>query len=176
MTSHINIGLRHIFPFYVFLSLTAGSICATLARRRASWLPVTATLIIGVSALVAINAWPNTLGYFNRLVGGTTNGHAYVLDSNLDWNQDIWRLRTFLQQHGFTSVHLALFGSIPADKVFPGRLPVLTDEDVDRGVQPTGLVVISAGQLYNEDGPFHWLRSYTPNWRVGSSITVYDFR
>lgn len=176
LTSHINIGLRHIFPMYVFVPLTGGSLIFALKRFRSrlvKWL-VLAIALISIS--VSWHAWPNTIGYFNLMAGGTRGGYRYLLDSNLDWNQDIWRLQTFLHQHHFDHAHLVLFGSIPYDSVFPGHLSVLTDQDIAAGVRPDGIVVISAGQLYNADGPFHWLRAYPPTWRVGSSITVYDFR
>ncbi len=176
MTSHINIGLRHIFPTYVFLPLTVGSLVAAAQRwrpRPARWAIVGAVII---PIMVAVAAWPNTIGYFNSFGGGTTGGYRFVLDSNLDWNQDIWRLRSWLNQRRLPRVHLVLFGSIPADKVFPERLPVLTDDQIASGERPRDIVVISAGQLYNEDGPFHWLRAYRPTWRIGSSITAYDFR
>lgn len=176
MTSHINIGLRHIFPTYVFLPLAVGSLLTAAKRwrpRLAVW--TTAGAII-LPITVGWAAWPNTIGYFNGFGGGTTGGYRFVLDSNLDWNQDIWRLRAWLDRRRFPRVHLALFGSIPLDAVFPERRPVPTDDQIASGERPRDVVVISAGQLYNEDGPFRWLRTYRPTWRIGSSITAYDFR
>ncbi|MEK7537746.1 MAG: hypothetical protein AAB619_02115 [Patescibacteria group bacterium] len=176
MTSHINIGVRHVFPAYVFWPLAVGSLLAVIGRR---WPRVRSAVAVTVAVLtvsVATLAWPHTIGYYNGLIGGTAQGHRYVLDSNLDWNQDIWRLRRFLDTQRFPEVHLALFGSIPTETIFPERLNVLGDQEVAAGVRPTGVVVISAGQLYNLDGPFSWLRPLTPRWRIGSSINVYDFR
>lgn len=176
MTSHINIGVRHIFPVEPFLFLAVGSL-ATWSRLPSPrfWRGV----IIVLCALLPITtwrAWPRTIGYFSEVIGRQENGYRYLLDSNLDWNQDIWRLQSFLDQHRFPEVHLVLFGSIPYRTVFPTTLDVLTTTDIERGVRPTGIVIISAGQLYNQDGPFAWLRDYHPTWRVGSSINAYDFR
>jgi len=176
MTSHINIGIRHIFPTYIFFPLAAGSLIAYLHRRRANIVaPLVSILVIIVITITTI-AWPNTIGYYNGLFGGTNQGHRYVLDSNLDWNQDIWRLRHFLDKEKFPEVHIALFGSIPSDRIFPEQLPILQGTDISQGILPTGIIAISQGQLYNVDGPFGWLRPYQPRWRIGSSINVYDFR
>lgn len=176
MTSHINLGLRHIFPTYIFFPLAAGSLIAYLQKKHARFGAVAAGSIAALAVIITTTAWPNTIGYYNGLFGGTQNGHRYVLDSNLDWNQDIWRLRSFLNKHKFSEVHIALFGSIPTDRVFPEQLPILQNQDIAFGLQPSGIIAISAGQLYNVDGPFAWLRAYQPKWRVGSSIHIYDFR
>ncbi len=175
LASHINIGLRHVFPVYPFFFLALGGLAVPWIRhdRWRRW--VVSVGIVG-SIMTGLLAWPNTIGYFNALAGGTTNGHRYLLDSNLDWNQDIWRLRRFLDSQDFPEVHLALFGSIPVHQIFPNTLPVLEGQAIAAGQRPSGVVVISAGQLYNQDGPFGWLQTYTPRWRVGSSIWIYDFR
>lgn len=176
MTSHINIGLRHIFPVEPFLFLAIGSMASApiltnhVARKK---MLVGA---LGTLPLLAVLSWPNTIGYFSEIIGGPRQGYQYLLDSNLDWNQDIWRLRNFLQLQHFPEVHLVLFGSIPYRNIFPTTLPVLEDQAIASGQRPSGIVIISAGQLYNQDGPFAWLRSYRPQWRIGSSISVYDFR
>lgn len=172
MSSHINIGLRHIFPIEPFMFLSIGSLVTVGGRLWQRGL----LLAVCTLPIVAITSWPNTIGYFSGMFGGTREGYRYLLDSNLDWNQDIWRLNSFLHQHRFDEVHMVLFGSVPYRTLFPGSLSVLTDQEIDQGLKPSGIVIISAGQLYNQDGPFSWLRPYHPNWRVGSSITVYDFR
>ena len=106
MTSHINIGVRHIFPTYVFFPLAAGSLIAYLHKKYAQIVPAVAASIAVLSIVVATAAWPNTIGYYNGVFGGTKNGHRYVLDSNVDWNQDIWRLRAFVDRQQFSAVHL----------------------------------------------------------------------
>lgn len=176
LTSHINIGLRHIFPVYPFLFMALGGLGAIpwpVVNRYRYYVLIIAILSLFATSLFA---WPNTIGYFNSLAGGTTGGHRYLLDSNLDWNQDIWRLKSFLKQHHIQEYRLALFGSIPRDRVFPEAQPMLTDQEFERGIRPREIVIISAGQLWNVNGPYHWLQEYQPMWRIGSSITVYDFR
>lgn len=175
MTSHINIGVRHAFPVYVFIfPLLASLAVKGRAFKRVRWSQIVTVAAI-LNILVAAKAWPNTIGYFSGLVGGTNHGHAYLLDSNLDWNQDLWRLRSYLDKESFSEVHLAVFGSVPSSGFFPDARAILTDPDIAAGVKPQGIVVTSAGMLYDPNVPLHWLRSYQPIKNIGSSIYVYDF-
>jgi hypothetical protein len=43
--------------------------------------------------------WPHSLSYFNELVGGPLYGHAHLVDSNIDWGQDLLLLKRWLEQH-----------------------------------------------------------------------------
>lgn len=176
LTSHIDIGVRHIFPVYPFIFLAIGSIASQAIGRWKK--PIQVGLAAGVIglALTAGFAWPHTLAYFNALAGGTKNGTNILLDSNFDWNQDIWRLRSYLDRHPYPEVHLALFGTIPEGRVFPEAYPVLQDQEIQSGIKPSGIVIVSAGILYDRNGSLVWLRPYRPIAIVGSSIYVYDFR
>lgn len=171
--SHINIGVRHILPVYPFMFLGI----AWLVRSSAPWWIWRKWLIPGLmltSLAVALAAYPNTIGYFNATAGGTSGGHRYLLDSNLDWNQDIWRLRRWLDRHNVTDYSLALFGSIPAEKIFPEAKPIPPESLIAAGYRPKGPIIISAGQLFNRDGPFAWLRDRPVQARVGSSIWIFN--
>jgi hypothetical protein len=43
--------------------------------------------------------YPHSLSYFNELAGGPNNGHAHLLDSNIDWGQDLLFLRDWMNNH-----------------------------------------------------------------------------
>jgi hypothetical protein len=43
---------------------------------------------------------PNYLGYFNELAGGPSGGWRYLVDSNLDWGQDLRALKQWMDDHG----------------------------------------------------------------------------
>ncbi len=176
MTSHINIGVRHVFPVYVFLPFTIVAVLRYLQHYRPKLVPAIALSVSIITVIVATSAWPNTIGYYNALAGGTNDGHRIVLDSNLDWNQDIWRLKNFLHQQQFSDIHIALFGSIPTPTLFPNALPILNDQQIHDGLRPTGIVIISAGILYDVHGSLTWYRTQPARWRIGSSMYIYDYR
>lgn len=176
MASHVNIGVRHVFPTYVFFPLAGGALVAYAQSHYKRVTVLVASGLVVSSILIGTMAWPNTIGYFNGLIGGTAQGHRLLGDSNLDWNQDFWRLRAWLDRRHFTDVHLAMFGSIPSNLYFPEATRVLTDQEIQAGIKPHGIIAISSNMLYIFDTPYHWLRSIQPTWRVGSSINVFDFR
>ncbi len=176
MTSHINIGFRHIFATYVFFPLAAGSALHYLHRRGTRWIPGIAMSIAIVTMTVGTLAWPNTIGYFNGFAGGAKNGWHYVTDSNLDWGQDYIRLHNFFDQQKFSEVHVALFGSVPSNVYFPEATGVMRDDEITAGLHPSGIIAVSYNELYFGDTSLTWLRSQAPTWRIGSSILVFDFR
>ncbi|MBI3573327.1 MAG: glycosyltransferase family 39 protein [Candidatus Kerfeldbacteria bacterium] len=176
LASHINIGLRHIFPIYPFLYLGIARLVSIRPTRWLRWwYSLLLVLALGIGA-TALASWPNTIGYFNVAAGGTKGGARYLLDSNLDWDQDFWRLRSWLDQQHFTLVHIALFGPIPRQNFFPEALPVPRDSLTGARVKPRDIIIVSANLLYNPDEGLQWLQAYPPRWHIGSSIYAYDFR
>lgn len=108
LTSRINIGHRHLLPIYGPLLALAGG-ATTWADRR--WLrTIGVALLLWLTASVGFNH-PHYLSYFNEFIGGPRNGYRYLADSNIDWGQDIKRLRSYAQRHPSETIKLAYFGS-----------------------------------------------------------------
>jgi len=130
LTSHLNIGHRHILPTYPVLFILLGGFGAWLDVKRP-------TALILVAALGAWHAgeslWirPHYVAYFNELAGGPANGWRHLADSSLDWGQDLPALGRWLRAHNSgparAPVYLAYFGT--GDPLYEGitatRLPSL---------------------------------------------------
>ena len=56
-------------------------------------------------------ATPRYLSYFNVAAGGARGGTAHLVDSNIDWGQDLRRLKRWMEAHGVPEVDLAYFGT-----------------------------------------------------------------
>jgi len=180
MASKINIGVRHILPVYPFLFIL---VAAIVLRARWGWprrvlsfvLCVVALLEVGESAMV----YPHYLAFFNSVSGGPGNGSWYLVDSNLDWGQDLRRLRDWRQAHGNPPLCLAYFGS--ADRAYYGlpakELPPTWDTE-SRSYQDciAAVSVTFLKDVYVKPGYFQWLREMQPLGRVGYSIYLYDLR
>ncbi len=178
MTSRINIGVRHILPVIPFLYLFVAMI---LARGKLILLAAGLALLALVETAVV---HPDYVAFFNKLVGGPRSGEKYLLDSNLDWGQDLWRARAWLDQNAHERVvTLRAFGN--------SRLREWKTEGTNlspEGSAPQGLVLISKNYLYDvypyivadqtgqpEIQPsIAWLRNRQPVARIGYSINVYD--
>ncbi|MDP1798536.1 MAG: hypothetical protein Q8K78_13675, partial [Planctomycetaceae bacterium] len=62
--------------------------------------------------LAALRYHPHHLSYFNELAGGPEHGREHLVDSNLDWGQDLHALRDYLREHPASEpLQLAYFGS-----------------------------------------------------------------
>jgi hypothetical protein len=186
VASRMNIGLRHILPIYPFLYVLIGGVAAWLWRRSRRFARV------GLAALavwyVASNVWiyPDYLAYFNESVGGPDNGYKILLDSNLDWGQDLKGLKLWMDRHQVKNIQLLEFGYSDAeyygiDAVFlPGSWMVY-DPPATRPAEKPRYVAASASILYS---PFligpkakvdftKRFRSIKPIAKIGYSIFVY---
>jgi len=153
LRSHLNIGHRHILPTYPPMFIFAGATglwfplsaiqqagrksaagsrdrtnVATPTAPRASSVARAATvaaLVLG--ALESIGFWPNYLAYFNVVAGGPRQGYRRLVDSSLDWGQELIGLKKWLDEHPADSsnpqrVFVSYFGTgRPAQYNIRGR-------------------------------------------------------
>jgi 4-amino-4-deoxy-L-arabinose transferase-like glycosyltransferase len=110
----LNIGYRHILPILPFLFVFASSVARSIELRKT---PVAATclLIVAWYLIGSVRIYPHYLAYFNELVGGPDNGWRYLVDSNLDWGQDLKGLKSYMEQAGIEEIYLSWFGSTYPD-------------------------------------------------------------
>lgn len=112
--SHLNIGQRHILPTYPVLFIAAGALIALARAYRA---PIAAVLaaLAGWHAVEAVRIAPHFLAYFNEFAGGPAHGYRHLVDSSLDWGQDLPGLADWLKARDLpsptTPVYLAYFGT-----------------------------------------------------------------
>lgn len=104
LKSNLNIGVRHIlptFPFvYILVSGQVKRIFSFLKGKKFSgiWVLAFGFLILWYM-LSSLSIFPYYLTHFNELVGGSKNGYIYVTDSNLDWGQDLKRLKKWIDKY-----------------------------------------------------------------------------
>ena len=106
---HINIGLRHILPIYPLIYvLIGGLININISRKRLDGIIL--TLAMTWSVWTSINIYPYYLAYFNEFIGGPQNGYKYLVDSNLDWGQDLPGLKEYMDRNSIKKIKLSYFG------------------------------------------------------------------
>lgn len=112
--SHLNIGHRHILPFYPVLFILLGGLAArgVLPGRWRVALPL--VLVTG-QAVATARTHPHYIAFFNTLSGGPAHGYRLLVDSSLDWGQDLPGLARHLRERQGAAaeepVFLAYFGS-----------------------------------------------------------------
>ena len=124
--------------------------------------------------------FPNYLAFFNTLCGGVKSGPKYLLESNIDWGQDLKKLRALVTPYGRAPVCLEYFGN--ADMEYygfasVGSIPWTKDAEGRERVDCLGAISVNLLHgLYTDADAFSWLRDRKPLARVGGSIYVYDLR
>ena len=127
--------------------------------------------------------YPHSLSYFNEFTGGPTVGHWHLINSNVDWGQDLFHLKKWLDAHPEANpVHLAYFGTIdpllagidyslpPLDRPQPGwhavsvQLLRIPDRAVFNG---------HGGQQHVSAARYDYFWKLTPVARAGYSIYIY---
>jgi len=145
-----------IFPFFfIWISQCLGSSMQSeqieldrgVCRTRAMPLAAAGLLIWAIGSSLCV--YPHSLSYFNELVGGPRGGHAHLLDSNLDWGQDLkyvkWWLETRLDDE---PVFLAFNG--PIDPIRVGievEPPASVADELSLQNLPPGWYAISVSYL-----------------------------
>jgi hypothetical protein len=186
VTNTYQVGIRNILPVYPFCLLIAAVAAMSLAHRRAGRLVLGGLMVSWVAVLAGV--YPYTLTFFNRFVGGPSNGYRYLADSNVDWGQGLKLLKAWMDEEKVSHIALAYFGT--ADPAYYGvqytSLPAATPQfdlpSIDRAwTRPAlpGFVAISATVLTGVYLDPEWQTFYrgihdmTPVAVLGNSIFVY---
>ena len=117
INTKLNIGHRHILPTYPAMFILFGAASHWFRQHgRLRWIMSSAVLLC-VFLLVGecFATYPHYLAYFNWVAGGPANGYKHLVDSSLDWGQDLPGLKRWLKEHdldapGKVPVYLAYFG------------------------------------------------------------------
>lgn len=166
MTSNINIGHRHILVTYPVVFILAGGIVRWRHRlQRALTMGLMALLVL-VYLVETLSIWPHYLAFFNTAAGGPPKGYRHLVDSSLDWGQDLPGLKQWLDRERerrgkLPAVYQAYFGTaspayfkIPARHlVFRNYLWTADVTSATAGLKP-GLYCVSATALQQVYGMF----------------------
>jgi hypothetical protein len=173
LTSHLDIGIRHIMPVYPVLFVLAGANVFWLLGEKPLFKIALAALLVGTMT-ESLCVWPNYLAFFNRFVGGPRNGYQYLVDSCLDWGQELPGLHQWLEKNvpaaNAPPVYLSYFGT--GDPKFYGISALLLPGFFDLASPQTfplqgGVYCLSATMLQGVYSQFH------PPWTPANE-TLYD--
>ncbi len=171
LPSNINIGLRHILPVYPFLAITAAFAVVRMWRNEThrALARTAVVVLLGWFFAATTVAHPDYLAYFNEMAG--PHPEQIVVDSNLDWGQDLLRLAGVVKDENIANLHVAYSGSADVGRHLQNA------EALDPTECTTGWIAISEmefhSRLPNGDLRFQWLKRYKPVRRVGRSIWLY---
>jgi 4-amino-4-deoxy-L-arabinose transferase-like glycosyltransferase len=178
---HVNYGVRWLLPAMPFLFMIAGFGVQRLLRGGRLKVGLLWVLLIWQVAACCFSA-PHHLAYFNELAGGPARARRILLDSNLDWGQDLGRLKDYMDERGIREIRLGYFGhvdpslygikySFPLPRPEPGVYAISANY---LGGYPYAITYFEPQILAVPAGAWSWLDEYTPTHLVGRSIYVFE--
>ncbi len=89
--------LRYALPFFPLVLVAAGKLAVW--RPESKVVQATVLSLACWAAVSSLAVFPHHLAYFNETAGGPDHAHEHLVDSNLDWGQDLLALKVWLDQH-----------------------------------------------------------------------------
>ena len=133
------------------------------AARIGNWLTIALVL---ASMVTAIRVYPNYFPYLNILSMGRP-GYTLVNDSNLDWNQALPQVESFVRQRGLKQVLLDEYGFSEPEAYVPQAL--LWDCQQPASHDGGQWAVVSANYMVDA-GNCIWLMQYPHQVLAGGSM------
>lgn len=177
LVAYRQLGLRYILPLWPFLLLAvavamdaAGALWrAGTAVPRAGMLRRCCVVAAAWYALSCLLIYPDFLSYYNEWAGGPKRGWRILVESNLDWGQDLPALAAWQRRHGAPAMFVLYYGTAPPVAYGVRLVPWGT-------LPPPPYIAISATNLYMaQDAPLvRTLRDgFDPVGYAGRSILIY---
>lgn len=173
MPSHLNLGVRYVLPLYAPLSVGGAAVALSMLQGAR---PVARAIVIAFlswHAGASLVAHPDAFPYFNEAAG--SRPWEQLSDSNIDWGQDVLRLREIAREQRIPSITTSILSTASLDHVgLPPRKDLVALQPVH------GWVAISELHLALGRGVHPDVRRWVddlmrgrPYRRVGTSIRLY---
>ena len=193
-----SIHSRYIIPALPFFFIWMSKVGKALTLKRPIVATLTAILLTW-SVASSLWVYPHSISYFNELAAvlptpedtnypkpvetqktfwqktksvlnaGPMNGPRHLLDSNIDWGQDLFNLERLCKAHPeVTDIKVAYYGSYPLElsKVPSTGMPPANDP------QP-GWYALSVNYIYDRSQQYRYFLNYEPVATAGYSIYIY---
>lgn len=113
---------------------------------------------------------------------GPKNGPRHLLDSNIDWGQDLFYLEDWYEEHpGARPFRVAYWGSYPLElsKIDSAGYPPSGPEGGNKNTDPQnigplpGYYALSVNKIYSREHQYRYFLHFEPVAMVGYSIYIY---
>lgn len=168
---------RYILPAAPFVMIGLTKVFAPVFRQARPWATAMGTTGLLGTIIASLWVYPDSLAFFNRPSGGPAYGHWHLLDSNVDWGQDLYQLRDWINRHPeCRPLYVAYSGVFdPQVMGIKNVVPTASRENESPSFPP-GWYAVSVNHLHGYDEPdsrfTHFLHQ-KPVGRAGYSILIY---
>jgi len=174
MNSSMAFGMRILLPLISFGSLLISTHLDWLKNQQL------AVMIIFFYFLLSLARFPYYFSAVNLMTEVLVDKHRVFIDSNLDWGQDLLRLKKWADQHQLKKITVINHGSL-SPEIFG-----FDQQELSTTLKQQGVVAISATRLnlpasiINESGkvqqvnkPYDFLFQFRQIEQIGSFL-VFD--
>jgi len=185
--SNLNIGVRHLLPAFPFaIILTAKGAISWLENTRNKKLAYALLIILLLwQAVSVLKVYPHFLAYANEIVGGPDKVYLYTVDSNLDWGQDLKRLKEWVDKNKIEKIYLDYFGGGNPKYYLGEKYESWWGQRDPKELPKRSYLAVSATSLQGGKGRpgkgfdqptgyYLWLEKYKPITKIGYSIFVFQ--
>lgn len=182
-----NHHMRYVLPSIATFAIGIG-FCGQKDFRHLRFVHITVTTLVLLGSVASLLNSPHWHAHFNLLVGGPKHGPLHLLDSNVDWGQDILLLEKWAKTHpdqpldgikhslpralGIDSLTELPTGEVPMG--FPQHETNHEREDLRDAGPVAGRYAISVLYIYRKDSGYEYFRDINPSDRVGYTIYIYE--
>ena len=198
--SNLNIGVRHLLPVYGFTFILLSGQLVKIGKsinpkKFLTTYYILLATILGWYLYENLSVYPYYLTYFNQVAllrpswapagqaGYIPGGHNYVVDSNLDWGQDVKRLAKWVEKNNIQKISLDYFGWADQNYYLKDKLVWITAGKYKNAREfladnpEGGYIAVSAsfymGSREKPETSYAWLENYKPVTVIGNSIFVW---
>jgi len=185
LATPFDIGYRHLLPILPCLFIFTSQL-ALIDWKTSRLGSVAVPAMIIWLTITSVVTFPHYLTFFNEIAGGPDNGYKILVDSNLDWGQELIGLREYMAQENISSVKLSYHGTADPNAygVVYEPLPSYpynqwTSDTVPDILlnPPSGVYAISANNLqglrFKNHDLYATFRQRKPDAIVGHSMFIY---
>ena len=175
---------RYVLPCFPFVFIWISKVARSITLRHWSVAAIGGAAILW-SLGSSLYYFPHSMSYFNELVGGPTGGHYHLVDANVDWGQDLWYLKRWLDEHpearplqmaylGFVHPrHFEIEYERPPQGPQPGVRYTEGDADVGQLGPRPGWYAMSVHRIHSNTEDYLYFLRFRPVAMAGYSIYIY---
>ena len=189
LLGNLNIGVRHLLPIFPlgFILISRDIVKDFLRKPYLKVKYIFLGALILWQAVSVISVYPYFIAYYNELVGGPEKGYLIAADSNLDWGQDLKRLKKWVNENGIQEIYVDVFGGADARYYFKDQFKPWWGTKNPNEAKSGEYLAVSATFLqqgrakpvpgFNQDyGYYFWLDDQELVTTIGHSIFVYKIK
>lgn len=185
LASPFDIGYRHLLPILPCLFIFTSQLALIDWKTSRQGIAAIAAMLVWLTA-GSVLIFPHYLTFFNEIAGGPQNGYKILVDSNVDWGQELIGLRKYMTEENIPSVKLSYHGTADPN-AYGIRYEPLPSYPYNQWTSdtvpdillnpPNGVYAISANNLqglrFKNHDLYATFRQRKPDAIVGHSIFIY---